>query len=171
MQNKKYTLVAWTEKGSLRMIPSLVNEVSLPYRERIEAIEAQYAEVENEIGWLIALSRAHEELARFFQSVGYPLEAYIEYKNAALVCTYCSDELWLQGSACEFPTLPLFRRFLAMHAKCRRLAAADARVRNHYSDSDLERYFLFCTTDDRNSDDEIHACFEYLRTWRFGKES
>ena len=171
MQNKKYALVAWTEKGDLRMVPSLVNEAALPYLERIEELEAEYGDVDDEIGWLLELSRAHEALARFYMSVDYPLEAYVEYKNAARVCSYCSDRLWLQGCHCEFPTLPLYYRFLAMHARCRDLARQNPRILNMYKGSDLESSYLFYTTDDRETDWEVHSCFEYLRTWRFGKES
>ena len=42
------------------MIPSLINEISVPYREKIARIEAQWETVDNEIGWLIAQSKAHE---------------------------------------------------------------------------------------------------------------
>ena len=82
---KKYSLVAWTEKGNLRMVPSLVHEASLPYLERIQELEYEYGDVENKIYWLLKLSRAHEDLARFYMSVGYTLEAYVEYNNAIRV--------------------------------------------------------------------------------------
>ena len=96
MSNKKYTLVAWTEKGQVRMIPSLVNEASLPYREKIHRIESR-GDVRDKVGFLLAQSRAHEEFARFLLSVGHPREAYVEFENAAEVCTWCPDELWNYG--------------------------------------------------------------------------
>lgn len=101
---KSYQLVAWTERGEVRMVPSLLEALSLPYRERIAAIEAQWEHVEDETGWLYAQSKAHEAFARFLLRAGRPREAYTEYENAARVCTYCSDGLWLQGEACDFTT-------------------------------------------------------------------
>ena len=138
----KYTLAAWTENGEVRMIPSLINEMSVPYREKIERIEAQWETVENEIGWLLARSRAHEDFARFLLRVGHPREAYEEFKNAAEVCTLCSDELWLQGDTCDFPALPLFRRFLAMHRQCMLLVRNDRYLQGRYLGSQFDsRYW------------------------------
>ena len=132
MANKKYTLAAWTENGQVRMIPSLVNELSVPYREKIERLKGLWQEVENEVGWLLAQSRAHEEFARFLLRVGYPNEAYVEFENAAKVCLYCSDSLWLQGARGEFPTLPLYYRFLAMHRQCVLLTKESPVLKNCY---------------------------------------
>ena len=171
MSYKKYTLVAWTEKGQLRMIPSLINECSLPYRERIEWIENHYPEDDNETGWLMALSRAHETLARFFLSVGRPKEAYQEFENAAMVCSWSSDELWLQGQRCEFPPLPLYYRFLSMHRRCVLLASKNPLLRRFYEGSNLERYFLFFTLDEREDRREFDAEMESIRNWNFGKSA
>ncbi|MBR1888167.1 MAG: hypothetical protein IJ813_06840 [Bacteroidales bacterium] len=169
MSSKNYTLVAWTEKGNLRMVPSLVNVAAEPYKERIERLEAQWEDVEDEIGWLLARSRAHERFARFLLSVGYPREAYEEYRNAAMVCAWCSDGLWLQGEACDFPALPLLYRFLSMHRQCVRLAMKDEFLRNRYKGSDLEGHYLFFTLDDQITDREFSESYASMRAWRFGK--
>lgn len=143
MSNKKYTLVAWTEKGQVRMIPSLVNEASLPYREKIHRIESR-GDVRDKVGFLLAQSRAHEEFARFLLSVGHPREAYVEFENAAEVCTWCPDELWNFGDEGFFPELRLFRRFLSMHGECCRLAMEDRFLRLSYEGSQLQRdYRMF----------------------------
>ena len=169
MSNKKCTLVAWTEKGTLRMVPSLVNIVSEPYREKIESLESQWEDVEDEIGWLLARSRAHEEFARFLLDIGYHRESYEEYRNAAVVCAGCSDELWLQGENCDFPALPLLYRFLSMHRQCVRLALRDVFLRNRYKGSDLEERYLFFTLDDRIAEKEFSDILESRKAWRFGK--
>jgi len=171
MPNKNYTLVAWTEKGELRMIPSLVNELSIPFRERIARLESEWESVGNESGWLMARSRAHERFARFLLSVGYPREAYIEFENAALVCTFCQDGLWLQGESCDFPALPLFYRFLSMHRECVKLALKDEYLRILYRGSVLEDDYLFFTLDDRNTNREISESYESMKVWNFGKAS
>ena len=171
MSNTKYTLVAWTEDGELRMVPSLVNVAAEPYRERIAHMESMWEDVEDEIGWLLARSRAHERFARFLVSVGYPREAYQEFRNAAMVCTWCSDELWLQGESCDFPALPLLYRFLSMHRQCIRLALKDEYLRRSYKGSDLEDHYLFFTRDDRITEQELSESRESLRAWKFGSSN
>ena len=171
MPNKKYTLVAWTEDGNVRMVPSLVNELSAPYRERIENLQAMDAEVENEVGWLIARSRAHEQLARLLLGAGYRMEAYTEYENAAEVCTLCSDILWRQGEMGEFPTLPLLHRFLAMHRECMRLVQRVPALKVRYEGSRLEGHYQWFTIDERAWAEEFEEVGETRRAWRFGKVS
>lgn len=166
---KSYQLVAWTERGEVRMVPSLLEALSLPYRERIAAIEAQWEHVEDETGWLYAQSKAHEAFARFLLRAGRPREAYTEYENAARVCTYCSDGLWLQGEACDFPILPLLYRFLSMHRECIKLALKDAFLRHLYEGSVLESDYLFFTTDDRITERECNDSYASMKAWAFGK--
>ena len=50
MSSKNYTLVAWTENGEVRMVPSLVNVAAEPYKDRIARLEARWENVEDEIG-------------------------------------------------------------------------------------------------------------------------
>ena len=159
MSNKKYTLVAWTEKGQVRMIPSLVNEASLPYREKIHRLESRGND-RDKVGFLLAQSRAHEEFARFLLSVGHPREAYVEFENAAEVCTWCPDELWNQGDEGGFPELRLFRRFLSMHGECLRLALEDRFLQLSYEGSQLQRDYRNFTLDFREARD----------VWLFGWE-
>lgn len=168
MANKKYALAAWTENGQVRMIPSLVNELSVPYRDKIERLDGLWRDVEDETGWILARSRAHEEFARFLLRVGYPKEAYIEYENAAKVCLYCSDELWLQGTSGDFPVLPLYHRFLAMHRRCLSLAEGNPYLKGCYDQGELKTLYLWISTDDRETEAEFDKAFETLRAWRFG---
>lgn len=172
MANKKYVLAVWTEKGQLRMIPSLVNELSVPYREKIEYLEGQWnvdRTKDQEIAWILAKSRAHEEFARFLLRVGYPKEAYIEYENAAKVCLYCSDWLWLQGVRGDFPVLPLYHRFHSMHAQCVKLTEGNPVLKGTYEQGELKGLYLWMTIDEREWDEEFDATIEYRKAWRFGK--
>lgn len=127
----KYVLAAWTEKGKVHMIPSLVNELSIPYREEIGRLEECRDDYRREVGWLLARSRAHERFARFLLRVGYPQEAYVEFENAAKVCAYGAD----------FPTPPLLFRFLSMHGECKDLAAGSRLLRLRYAGSELESLY------------------------------
>ena len=143
MPNKKYTLVAWTEKGEVRMVPSLINDAAEPYRRRIAYLESFRDDVEDEVGCLIAQSRAHEAFARFLLSVGHPREAYVEFSNAALVCT----GFRVQDDNCEYPNRPLLSRFLAMHGECIRLAQKDRPLARTYEGSELQRHYFFYSRD------------------------
>ena len=171
MSNKKYSLVAWTEKAEVRMIPSLINECSLPYRERIVSLEERPGAFRSKTAWLLERSRAHEALARFFLRVGRPREAYLEYANAAEVCAICYDELRVQGDRCDFPVLPLYRRFLAMHSHCLELAGKHSVLRRCYEGSHLESHFLWFTLDAREERRELRNARETRKAWRFGESA
>ena len=166
-KSKSYSLVAWTENGQVRMIPSLVNEMKAPYEEKIARIEA--GDYENEVGWIFARSRSWEEYARFFLNLGYYEQAYRCYESAAQVCTYCSDELWLQSETCEFPTLPLLYRFLSMHGRCKRLIKEHPVLQFEYDGSRLESSYLYFTQDDWRTEMEFRESYESMKAWRFGK--
>lgn len=170
MGNKKYSLVAWTEKGQIRMIPSLINELSLPYRQHIAELEDHYMEPENEIGWLLAQSGAHEDLARFFLRFNRIRDAYDELEKAATVCVYCSEELWVQGDECDFPTVPLFVRFLEMHGRCVELAGKDRFLKERYERSRLRKRYLYYTHDHRALIAELKEAGQARRAWEFGKK-
>lgn len=171
MPNKNYTLVAWTENGEVRMIPSLVNDAAEPFRERIAHLESLSGRVRDEVGWLLARSRAHEAFGRFLLSVGHPREAYLCFENAAEVCTFCSDENWRQGILCDVPTLPLLRRFLAMHRECVRLAKEDRFLSLSYEGSDLQKDYRSFTLDSDALMDECRKAADSDKAWRFGKAS
>lgn len=166
-KSKSYSLVAWTENGQVRMVPSLVNEMKAPYQEKIARIESQ--DYENEATWLIARSRAWEEYAGFFLDLGYYKQAYRCYENAARICTYCSDIFWVQDENSERPVLPLFRRFLSMHNRCKSLIRSHASLKDEYVGSDLEDSYLFYTLDERRLERELLECHESMKAWRFGR--
>ena len=169
MQNKTYSLVAWTEKSEVRMVPSLINECSLPYREKIEYLESHQEAFRDKAAWLLERSRAHAALARFFLRVGRPREAYQEYSNAAEVCALCYDGLWVQGERCDVPMKPLYKRFHAMHSRCLELAEKHPVLRKCYEGSSLQDHFLWFTLDEREDRRELREARESSRSWRFGK--
>jgi hypothetical protein len=172
MANIKYTLAAWTENGQIRMVPSLVNELSVPYREKIERLDEKWnvdRSKDEEVGWILARSRAHEEFARFLLRVGYPKEAFEEYGNAAQVCLLCSDRLWLQGPRGDFPVLPLYHRFHAMHRKAWLLTRENPVLKSRYEGGELKGLYLWMTIDEREWDEEFDQALETLKVWRFGR--
>ena len=69
MQKKNCTLVAWTENGQVRMIPSLVQAGAVYYLEKARRLEEGYSEVCNagdEISWLLRWSGALEDCAVYY---------------------------------------------------------------------------------------------------------
>ena len=141
MENKKHCLVAWTRKGSMYMIPSLINELAEPYRNRIAALDARYHRRDDEVARLLAKSRAHEDFARFLLGVSRPNEAYQEFENAALVCTFGTEKGWLYGEECPGECKPLLYRFLHMHRECLDLAARSELLRICYDRGALRRHY------------------------------
>ena len=87
-----YQLVAWTDRGQVKMLPELLREYAQPYIDRIETLKAFYDEGwDDELGRLteqdvIALSRSYEAYGRFLQLHGKRQEAFEAFANAAAVC-------------------------------------------------------------------------------------
>ena len=87
-----YQLVAWTDKGQVKLLPELLREYAQPYIDRIESLKAFYDE-----GWddgqgrlteqdVIALSRSYEAYGRFLRLHGKRHEAFEAFTDAAAVC-------------------------------------------------------------------------------------
>ena len=150
------------------MIPSLVKECSVPYQEKIDRMWKELDFGKHEVNSLLRISREHEAYARFLMSVGNKAGAYHQYEQAALVCTWCSDELWLQGSYTVFPDLPLLHRFLSMHGVCRRMAAESDLLRYKYVGSQLQGDYLTFTYDEYVDEQEFKEYLEYRKACRFG---
>ena len=87
-----YQLVAWTDRGQVKLLPELLREYAQPYIERIESLKAFYDEGwDDELGRLteqdvIALSRSYEDYGRFLRLHGKCQEAFEAFVNAASVC-------------------------------------------------------------------------------------
>jgi hypothetical protein len=87
-----YQLVAWTDKGQVKMLPNVLREYEQPYLEQIERLQASYEEWWNpERGRLteqdvIALSRSYEAYGRFLLLHGKRQEAFKAFVDGARVC-------------------------------------------------------------------------------------
>ena len=93
---KFYQLVAWTEIGQVKMIPSLLAELAEPYVERIQGDEDE-SEVWGE-------------------------NAFLRYADAAITVTNCSDCCWKDAEVGYLLHTPLGHRFLAMYNYCSQIA-------------------------------------------------
>lgn len=89
---KHYQLVAWTDKGQVKMLPNVLQEYAQPYIDKIERQLAYYHE-----GWceeygrlaeqdVIALSRSFEAYGRFLLLHGKRQGAFEAFVDGARVC-------------------------------------------------------------------------------------
>lgn len=122
MENKSFQLVAWTEKGKVKMVPSLLEEVSESYRESIRRTEKFYeGPASGEIERILAHSRSLELYGNMLLRSDFIVEAFRQYVKAADVCLGGSDSLWYQHDS-GYTTAPELRaRFRTLYALCEEL--------------------------------------------------
>ena len=143
---KSYQLAAWTDRGQVKMLPSLVEELAQPYLRSIEAAEnEECAYFDAEIGQLLRRSRAYERLGRFYRRVGYRQEAFACFAAAAKCCTEASDWHWSQSDGGYVLSRPLKLRFLAMHDTCLRLLEEAPELAVCYLREELAREYASVT--------------------------
>ena len=89
---KQYQLVAWTDKGQVKMLPNLLREFLQPFIDQIERQLAFYQE-----GWaqdygrlteqdVVSLSRSFESYGRFLHLHGKRQDAFEAFVDGARVC-------------------------------------------------------------------------------------
>lgn len=167
---KTYQLMAWTEKGQVKMVPSLVSELAQPYVRRIQANqdEPRAHGEDAETAQLIRHSRAYEDLARFFLRVGYWEDAFLQYEQAAMVVTGCSDELWIDADEGFLLHMPLEHRFLAMYSHCCQIAEERPSIKGSLQWNRLQRKWSKVTDVHRIWAEEFREVSQNARAWRFG---
>ena len=168
---KSYQLVAWTDKGQVKMIPSLVAEMAKPYVRRIQAVEdePQAWGEEAETEQLLRTSRAYEALARFFLRVGYWQDAFLQYVQAALAVTNCTDYRWIDAGEGYILYAPLEHRFFAMYGQCCKIAQDHPRIKESLQWQTLYREWRVVTIMQRFWDDEFEEGLQTAKAWRFGR--
>ena len=104
VMTKSYQLVAWTDKGQVRMIPS---EVTDYIHAELEAIDRQADSIryrsEQERGGILKLSQAYEKLAVGLQRLGRIEDAFEQYARAAQCCLQSKSHL---QQSCDHVTYP-----------------------------------------------------------------
>lgn len=110
-----YQLVAWTDKGQVKMLPELLREYAQPFIDRIECLQAFYDEGwDDELGRLteqdvIALSRSYEAYGLFLKLHGKRQEAFGAFSSAAAVCL--DDRFKIDSEYGYVLVGPLMKRF------------------------------------------------------------
>ena len=181
-QSKSYALVAWTDKGRVRMIPSLVKQTECELLDEIIRLRETFCRKKEErdrhgiftmtpaeeIEGRIAISQAYERLADFEWESGTAKEAWWALTRAAACCADCSDGLWTYGRNNFYPALPLLRRFYALHGRVLRLVEQYPSLRKLYRGSELEKDYLTFSADRRLFREEIREADTWRKAMHFG---
>ena len=149
---KAYQLVAWTEKGQVRMIPSEVTAFRHQSIDEIERISnrVRYG-TRFEISDLLQLSSAYEKLGLQLLELGQIDDAFIQFSEAALCCT-ASGNNWRETEWGDVLEKPLRGRFFAMFCQCKDLVRTYPRLQYAWEKSGLQQECNYLTYADR--------CFE-----------
>lgn len=168
---KTYQLMAWTDKGQVKMVPSLVAELAEPYAQRIQAAEEEpRAHGEDaQTGQIFRRSRVHEALGRFFLRVGYWEDAFLQFAEAATTVTNCSDDLWIDADEGFLLHTPLEHRFLAMYNRCRDLAEEHPTIKGSIQWHKLRHEWERVTDVHRIWRAQEREVNDTARAWRFGR--
>lgn len=181
--SKTYALVAWTENGRVRMVPSLANEYKHELLEELitltEAFNKRQWERDRhgrftmtpgeEIDGRIEISLAYERLAGVYLDSDAVRDACWALCKAADWCADCSDGLWIYDANSFYPAVPLVRRFYEMHRQVLRLVRQHPSLREIYRGSQLESDFLLFSKDRRLMQEEIREGDEWRKAMNFGR--
>lgn len=169
MEKRTRQLVAWTDNGRIRMIPSLIRQFAQPHIERIAEIESNRPNsFKEQPRYLIDLSRAYESLGNYYERFGYIREAFDAYVEAAISVTRADDYWWCDCDEGFFLSKPLQGRFFEMYVYCRRLFRMCPALKDSIAFESLmyEYKLLTAVTDIWHS--EFVEAMETSRAWRFG---
>ena len=85
---KAYQLVAWTDKGQVKMIPSEIASFLHKELDNINCLSDRIRyKTAHEIHDLLQVSSAYEKLAYQLLDLGQIEDAFIQFSQAALCCT------------------------------------------------------------------------------------
>lgn len=167
---KSYQLVAWTQEGQVRMLPTLVEQFAQPFIERIRDIESRSPKcIFDQPRYYMALSRAYEALGRYYERFGQQIDAFKAYVNAATVVTNVDDIWWCDCDEGFILSKPFQGRFFVMYGKCRRLLQKCPDLKNTSVYDTLQHDYEMLS----RVPDIWHADYDEglatIRAWNFGR--
>ena len=141
---KSYQLVAWTDKGQVKMIPSEVTDYIQAEWDVINrmADRIRYRS-DYERGDILRLSQAYEKLAVGLMRLGRIEEAFEQYAHAAQCCLSSSE--WQDTEWGEILCKPLRGRFFAMFCTCQDLVRQYPRLKYNWDKSEIQQSCNFVT--------------------------
>ena len=170
-----YQLVAWTQGGQVRMIPSEVNAFVDSEMELIDRLAERIRyRTDHETGDILRVSRAYERLAIRLLDLGRYEDAFFQYAQAAECC--CSGE-WRDCEDYDDLAPALRGRFFAMYARCRDITRQHPRLRYSWQETGLSECFDSVTEKDRwiraeylDLYGDIREAQDYSSALNFGKD-
>lgn len=154
-----YQLVAWTDKGQIRMIPS---EVTAYLHAETDSIDRMAENIRfrtfHERGDIFRVSQAYEKLAVRMLDLGRTEDAFELYVQAAQCCL--SSNEWQDTEWGEILCKPLRGRFFAMYCSCKDLVRKYPKLKYNWDESGLR--------DSLNSVTYAFDCFENEWNASFG---
>lgn len=136
---KSYQLVAWTEDGKVRMVPSQIDTYIHEELEQIQSIidKVRYGTY-HEVHDLLQLSSAYEKLALNLLSLGQVSDAFRMLVDAAHCCT-ASYNNWEDTEWGDLLCRPLRGRFFAMYSLCKELVRKHPKLHFEWEISGLQQ--------------------------------
>lgn len=162
-------LVAWTDKGRVKMIPSQIDEF---VRESLDEIDCLIDRVRYntryEVGDILNVSRDYEKLARRLLELGEVEDAFFQFAQAA-ECCFMGDN-WEDYEDYEDLCRPLRGRFFAMLGVCRELSGEYPKLKYLWYRTGLRRCLEAVTEKDRWLDREYRLlCGDPDEAWGYTK--
>ena len=134
-----YQLVAWTENGRLRMIPSEIHSFMQNELEGIKRLSANIGYgTWHEVRDILRVSRAYEKLGLWLIELGRNIDAFNQFVAAAQCCLWCTSECWEDTDEGEILCSPLRGRFFAMFGKCKELTRSCPNTKRLWKGSGLQ---------------------------------
>ena len=146
---KSYQLVAWTDKGKVRMIPSQLKAYISEEVQHLNRINerVRYGTY-HEVGDLLKVSCAYEKLALSLLDLGQTKAAFLLLAEAAHCCT-ASYNNWHETEWGDVLEKPLRGRFFAMFCACKDLVREYPRLQYVWENSGLQQDCNHLTYADR----------------------
>lgn len=170
-----YQLVAWTDKGQVRMIPS---EVTAYLHAEMAVIDRMADKIRYltvyERSDIFRVSQSYEKLAVRMMDLGRTEDAFELYVQAAQCCL--SSNEWQHTEWGEILCKPLRGRFFAMYCACKDLARKYPKLKYNWDESGLRdslnsvTYAFDCFENEWNaSSGDPKEAQAYSRALNFGK--
>ena len=135
---KTYQLVAWTDNGQVKMIPSEIASFLHTELDNINFMSNRIRyKTNHEVHDLIQVSSAYEKLGLRLLDLGQTEDAFIQFSQAALCCT-ASGNNWRETEWGDVLKKPLKGRFFAMFCQCKDLVRKYPKLRFAWEESGLQ---------------------------------
>ena len=172
-----YQLVAWTDKGQIRMLPSEINAFLHEELDKIDRMSDRIRyKTHHEVYDLLEVSSAYEKLAHQLLDLGQTEDAFLQLSQAALCCTAASWYNWKDTEWGEMLCKPLRGRFFAMFCTCKDLVRKYPRLRFTWEQSGLQSacdHITYAYRTFENAWNDLYGDFReacaYSKALQFGK--